>query len=127
MKKPDQILEEGAKTFRERQDLYGDSWLRAGETLHSLFPNGLTVNSPKDWSRLAIFMHEINKVRRQASQFSKGGHIDSSHDLMVYASMMEALEGGDKTNGPEKNDYERNGSGDIYKTNTDKKYISGEF
>lgn len=112
MKKPHEILREGAKTFEERQEIYGDSWLIAGETLHSLFPDGLTIKGPEEWNRLAIFMHQINKVRRQASQFKEGGHIDSSHDLMVYASMMEALEQNLKS---EKATCQRDGE--------DKKYV----
>lgn len=85
-----EILSTMADTYRERNKIYGDSYKHFGNTLHALFPNGLTVNSAEVWGRLAIFLAIIGKAQRYTADFEKG-HIDSTHDLPVYGAMLEEL------------------------------------
>ena len=43
------------------------------------------------FNRLGVFVQCISKVARYASSLPKGGHLDSAHDLMVYAAMLEEV------------------------------------
>jgi hypothetical protein len=85
-------LEAMAATFRERNAVYGDNFVRLGNAMHALFPNGLTIASPEDWTRLYFFTLQIVKASRYATNFTKGGHADSVHDAAVYAALLEAFD-----------------------------------
>jgi hypothetical protein len=85
-------LEAMAQTFRERNAVYGDNFLRLGNAMHAMFPQGLTVASPADWTRLYFFMLQQVKQSRYATNFTKGGHQDSVHDTAVYAALLEAFD-----------------------------------
>lgn len=85
------FLREGAETFRERNATYSNGYHRFGPVAAALFPEGLTVRSPEDWNRLAVFIWVMTKVQRYAGAFSEGGHADSALDLSVYAAMLREL------------------------------------
>lgn len=85
-------LEAMAQTFRERNAVYGDNFLRLGNAMHAMFPNGLTLASPDDWTRLYFFMLTQVKASRYATNFTKGGHADSVHDAAVYSALLEAYD-----------------------------------
>lgn len=85
------LLELGAATYRQRNKLYGDNYHHFGKLMMGLFPNGLTVNDPDDWNRLALVINCAGKLQRYTQSFTRGGHQDSVHDLMVYAAMLEEL------------------------------------
>lgn len=84
------VLEKAAETFRERNKVYADNYIRLGNVMHGLFPAGLTIDNPKDWTRLYFFLVMQVKMSRYATQWPVGGHKDSSLDACVYAAMLHA-------------------------------------
>jgi hypothetical protein len=84
------ILEAGATTYRERNETYGDSYKRFGHVMQALFPDGYTVASPEGWNRLGILNMIISKLTRLSSNLDQP-HLDSIHDIMVYAAMLEEI------------------------------------
>jgi hypothetical protein len=96
-KRPPAILEDAAATFRERNAVYGDNYLRFGHIFRSLFPGGIVpeVTRDADMDRMQLLIQIVNKVTRYAESMSRGdaGHLDSVHDLIVYAAMLEEATG----------------------------------
>jgi hypothetical protein len=92
---PQICLQDAMQTFAQRGKQYGgnsgEAYKRFGHIMMALFPNGLTINSPEDWNRYGCFHMEVVKIARYAANFEVG-HIDSQHDLIVYASMLESLD-----------------------------------
>lgn len=93
MKNPAENLSKGAKTFQQRNAVYGGSFLTFGGVMAALFPNGLKIegNDIDSFNRLGVFIQAISKCCRYAAKFNSGGHADSAHDLMVYAAILESL------------------------------------
>jgi hypothetical protein len=60
--------------------------------MHSMFPDGLTLTTPEDWTRLYFFMANQVKMSRYATNFENGGHTDSSMDAAVYSAMLHAYD-----------------------------------
>lgn len=85
------ILDKMARTYRERNKLYGDNYKAFGHIMVAMFPGGLTVETAEEWNRLALFIHVVSKMTRYALNFKKGGHLDSAHDAGVYSAMLEEL------------------------------------
>lgn len=86
-------LELGAKTFRERNAIYGDTYLDFGRAAVHCFPKGLHI-APGDvegFNRLGVLVQCMSKVMRYCANVGSGGHADSSHDLMVYAAMLSEV------------------------------------
>ena len=90
-KTPLQCIEEAAETFRQRNLVYGDNYLNFGFFVAKLFPFGLTLKTPEDWNRFGVLCQILSKISRYANNFSIG-HIDSMHDIGVYAFMLESLD-----------------------------------
>ena len=92
MRAPDH-LEAGAKTFRERNLIYGDNYLGIGKVFDALFPDGLTIKGSKEWDIFLAFINCQLKTMRLAAHFTreKEGHEDSAHDLAVYAAMLSEI------------------------------------
>jgi hypothetical protein len=90
--KADKILEAAAKTYRERNAVYGDNYLRVGRMLEALFPDGILLKTAADHNRFHLFMLNIVKLSRYAVNFNNGGHQDSIHDATVYAAMLESID-----------------------------------
>lgn len=88
---PMSILEGGKDTFKERSAPYGEAYKRFGHIMMSLFPGGLALTNADDWNRYACFHMIVAKMARYANCFHEG-HIDSSHDSMVYSAMLESLD-----------------------------------
>lgn len=86
-----EILRSGADTYEQRNKTYGDNYKHYGALLMSMFPRGLTLNTPEDWNRLALIFACANKLSRYTWSFSAGGHVDSAHDLAVYAAMLQEM------------------------------------
>ncbi len=84
-------LEDSAATFRQRNSLYGDNWLHFGKAMQGIFPDGARCESLDDWNRMGILVQCVAKLTRYGVQFAQGGHLDSAHDLCVYAAMLEEL------------------------------------
>lgn len=85
------IMAEAAETFRQRNALYGDSYKHFHEHMMTLFPDGLTLKTADEWRRFGILFYAIGKLVRYANNFADGGHVDSAHDLGVYAFMLEEV------------------------------------
>jgi hypothetical protein len=87
-----EILEAGADTFRDRNAVYGDTYLQVGGILQAFFPDGLpSLESKADWNRFALWLAALLKLQRYANNFANGGHRDSAHDAMVYSAMLEEV------------------------------------
>lgn len=86
-----ELMAKAAETFRQRNELYGDSYKHFHEHMMTLFPDGLTLKTADDWRRFGILFYAIGKLVRYANNFGAGGHIDSAHDLGVYAFMLEEV------------------------------------
>jgi hypothetical protein len=93
VKKPrvSQILEGAARTYEERGALYGDNYKLFGKIMMAMFPDGLVLNSEDDFNRFNMFTQCSGKLTRYAQMFSRGGHLDSAHDEIVYAAMLQEL------------------------------------
>ena len=87
---PLEILEKASATFRERNVAYGDNYKRVGPVMMGLFPNGITLNSEKDFERWHLLELIIVKLTRYAVNFKRGGHADSLEDNIVYHAMLLA-------------------------------------
>lgn len=85
-------LRECAKTYQERNKVYGDCYKNQGDVMKILFPKGLPVYSPEDWNRLGILMKIQDKLVRYSANFTDGGHDDSLHDISVYCIMLMELD-----------------------------------
>lgn len=83
------ILGEMADTYRERNKVYGDNFRIVGKVLADLHPDGATQLSASDHELYHLWSLLVVKL----SRFAVGGltHLDSIHDLSVYAAMIEAL------------------------------------
>lgn len=92
LRAPD-LLAEGAETFRQRNAVYGDTYLEFGKACAALFPNGLRVEAGdvEGFNRLGVFVQCLSKVARYSANINTGGHPDSAHDLMVYAAMLQEV------------------------------------
>lgn len=85
------LLRRAADTFEQRHAVYGDNYKTMGHVLLAMFPDGIPCETIDDFNRFGLLVQCVYKLTRYASQFSEGGHIDSAHDLCVYASMLEEL------------------------------------
>lgn len=80
----------------DRHRSYGLNYLTFGKVFSRLFqdqsPAGVT--SEKDWNRLAILNHIVNKLTRYCSSWPEPGDSDSLDDLAVYALILKEIDGG---------------------------------
>lgn len=88
------ILEAAAKTFRERNAVYGDNYLRVGGMMAAMFPDGVNIKTAHDWNRMHILMLDMVKKSRYAVNWYAGGHEDSVLDATVYSAMLAAIDKG---------------------------------
>lgn len=85
-------LEEAIKTAESREAVYGKGHVghsSHGAMLSALFPNGITLTTPDDFTRFILFIMLTTKLARYAKNFDKGGHKDSAHDAGVYSFILE--------------------------------------
>ena len=86
-------LNNALETARERGKVYGHGgFIEHGEVLRALFPDGLELRTPEEFSRFLLLNNCLTKFCRYAKQFKAGGHADSIHDLGVYAFLLEAFD-----------------------------------
>lgn len=85
----DEILAEMAKTYKDRNAVYGSNYLNVGPVMDGLFPNGVRLSTPEEFIRWHLFELIVVKMTR----FAVSGltHLDSIHDIAVYAAMLETL------------------------------------
>lgn len=82
------ILEEMAKTYRERNAIYGDNYRMVGPIMAILFPNGVS-REVLGSDQFHLFELKIVKLTRFA--ISNLTHLDSIHDDAVYSAMIESI------------------------------------
>ena len=83
---PPRILERAAETFRERNQLYGCTWQQFGQTWANIaFVDSTASEENIDFMTKLI----LNKLLRFLATGMK--HVDSIHDIIVYAAMIESL------------------------------------
>lgn len=89
MSDPADILAEMADTYRERNKVYGDNWKTVGHVMMALFPDGVSLFDADSFQRWHLFELIIVKLTR----FVNGNmtHVDSIHDIAVYAAMLESV------------------------------------
>ena len=83
-----QLLEQAAETFRIRNATYGNNYLQVSELMKVLWPDGFPselVFQP-EW-------HLFELILVKLTRFANGNltHIDSIHDTIVYAAMIEDI------------------------------------
>lgn len=81
------ILEQMQHTYTARRAAYGPSEQRFADLAMALFPRGLRLVTREDWVRYGLLHPIIAKLARY--QFA-APHVDSIHDIAVYAAMLEA-------------------------------------
>jgi hypothetical protein len=88
-----EILDEAAKTFKQRNSLYKDNYKHSGNAFLSIFPGRKmpVVKNERDANRLILLQMAVGKLMRYAYNFEEGGHQDSVHDAAVYCAMLEEL------------------------------------
>lgn len=92
MRKAHEILDAAATTYREKNAVYGDSYLRVGAALAALFPDGVTLKTADDFNRFHIFALMVVKQSRYCVNWESGGHQDSVHDNTVYSAILEEID-----------------------------------
>jgi hypothetical protein len=88
---PEQCMEQALETFRERSKVYGQNYLQHGKVMTALFPDGVTLRTEEEWNRFGIVNMIVAKLTRYAQNWPDT-HIDSVHDMGVYAFMLESLD-----------------------------------
>ena len=78
--------------YNARNKEYGDNYKTFGRVALALFPDGVHINDPNDWNRLALLLHVADKLTRYSKNFNKGGHADSLDDMCVYAQMLREID-----------------------------------
>jgi hypothetical protein len=92
MKSTSEILEAALKTERARADQYGDASVKSAEIMAKLFPNGIHLGTPEEHRRFFMLRMIVAKLARYANSMSSDTpHLDSAHDIIVYAAMLEAM------------------------------------
>ncbi len=83
-------LRDAARLFEQRNAMYGGNYVLFGEVAQAMLPDGLTVSTPEQWRRAALFVHMLTKLTRYAQAMQRGrGHQDSLDDFAV-CDMMQA-------------------------------------
>lgn len=84
-----ELLKAAATTYAERRAVYGPSEIKFGQVMTALFPDGLTCTTEADFIRLGLFVQIVSKLCRYSQSVQSSPHLDSIHDLGVYAFMLE--------------------------------------
>jgi hypothetical protein len=84
-----EALRAAAKTFEERNRVYGNNYLNVGNVMKGLFPDGMVLKTADDFASWHLLELAVVKLTRFAN--SKLTHLDSIHDATVYCAMLEAL------------------------------------
>ena len=92
MKPTNEILEDAAATFLERNQVYGDNYLNMGRVFKGMFPDGVRLHTEDDFIRFHILLLAVVKQTRYANNWAAGGHPDSSLDSSVYWAMLHSID-----------------------------------
>jgi hypothetical protein len=101
---PEDNLFEGAETYKDKNDDYGDSWRQVGEFMKELAgPDGVHLETKEDFISFGLFTRRLDKLARSFNgEFNADGLnyesvTDAHQDEMVYAAM-HATNQSDRTN-----------------------------
>ena len=86
---PVEILKDMAQTYADRQEQYGEAYLVIGKVMKMLYPDGIVLTTEDGFNKYHLFDQIVAKVCRYAG--SGGTHVDSIHDIAVYAAMLEDM------------------------------------
>jgi len=89
MKTPADILAEMATTYRERNAMYCDNYKLVGPVMMALFPEGVALRTAEQITLWHLF--ELIVVKMTRFGVSNLTHVDSIHDIAIYAAMIEGL------------------------------------
>jgi hypothetical protein len=92
MAEPYELLQEAAAIQQRKDEEYDAAWKKFGPQLATMFPDGVTLVTARDFGRFALFVQALGKLGRYAGSFSEGGHEDSARDLTVYAAMLQSMD-----------------------------------
>lgn len=85
-------LQEAIKTTKERHAVYGDGYLRNAAIMVAIFPDGIKCTTKEEWLHFYfLFMVVLKLVRYTYSLEAGKPHIDSIHDLGMYALMASRI------------------------------------
>lgn len=87
--KPDEILINMGDTFRGRNEIYKDNYITIGDALVKFFPDGIILKTESDFRKFNIVNTIVGKLQRFVN--SGLNHVDSIHDIGVYAAILESL------------------------------------
>ena len=88
----DKILEAAAKIFRQRNRIYNNGYLRHGDVMKALFPDGIVLKTAEDFTRFHLLDLIVIKLNRYTEQFHFGGHPDSCDDSINYWAMLKHVD-----------------------------------
>lgn len=92
-KGPHQFLHAAADLFEERNKIYKDNFRMVGKLMVAMFgENTPELKTEEDYNRWHLFELAIVKLSRYAVHYNEGGHADSIEDMIVYLSMVRALD-----------------------------------
>lgn len=83
------IFDEMKQTYQERGKVYGPNFLMVGEVMRSFYPDGIKLKTAHDFVVWHLFELLIVKLTRFSN--SQLSHVDSIHDVAIYAVMIEGL------------------------------------
>lgn len=90
---PDQALIQMAKTFKAKNEEYGDTYHQHGKIIMALFPDGVPAQEDEaDAIRFGILTMIVSKLCRYVVNYENGGHEDSLNDLSIYAQMLAEVD-----------------------------------
>ena len=84
-------LHDMADLFAERNAVYKDNFRMVGRIMQAMFPDGVELSSEEAHNKFHLFMLAIVKLSRYAINYDQG-HKDSLDDMIVYLSMVAALD-----------------------------------
>lgn len=91
--KIERTLEVERSIMLERGAAYGDDGhIKHAAAMAGLFPEGVTVKTVEEWTRLLLFIYVTMKVSRYANNFATGGHEDSSLDGANYFTILHSFD-----------------------------------
>lgn len=95
-----ELFDKRKKVFLEKSNDYGEAYLKSGELLEKIFPNGITLKTWKDHCSYQLITRKMDKLLRYTNlRFSENSIkvkdeaiSDTLGDDAVYSLMLEALE-----------------------------------
>lgn len=90
--KPQDTLRLAAELFAERNKTYRSHYLRHGQVMELMFPDGVALKSVRDHNRFFALTMRVTKLMRYALAFDKG-QPDSVADEINYAAIQMEVDG----------------------------------